>query len=80
MLNLLMHTKGGVGRSVVGRMALEEMTRPKGKWREYWTLHLTKISPNNRLPRNFKKKQIDIDSNQYVSRDFWAALERSTLG
>ncbi|MFJ7794693.1 hypothetical protein [Pseudomonas sp. NPDC096950] len=80
MLNLLIHAKGGVGRSVVGRMALEEMTRPKGKWREYWTLHLAKISPNNRLPRNFKKKRIYIDSNQDASRGFSAAIERSMLG
>lgn len=80
MLNLVIQTKGGVGRSVVSRMAIEEMTRPKGKWREYWTLHLAKISPNNRLPRNFKKKQINIDPNQNVSRGFSAAIERSMLG
>lgn len=70
-LSELHFPKGGAGKSSVTRMAVEEMTRPKGKWREYWTLHLARISPNNRLPRNFKKpKPFDFDSSENTSRGF----------
>jgi hypothetical protein len=58
------HLKGGNGKSTICNMLADEMTRPQGTWREFWTKHLRRISPDNRLPRGFRapKPLLDLDA------------------
>ncbi|MBI6883158.1 hypothetical protein [Pseudomonas putida] len=46
-------TKGGVGKSAGMRMAMQELSRPKGKWKEYWATYLFAQPSDCKLPRGF---------------------------
>jgi hypothetical protein len=69
ILPFKMH-KGSSGKTIVSQALLEELSRPQGLWQEYWTKHLRRISPNNRLPRGFRepKSLIDVDSKADLTR------------
>ncbi|MGF6281854.1 hypothetical protein ABH908_000113 [Pseudomonas frederiksbergensis] len=62
--------KGSSGKTIGTKLVLDELSRPKGLWHEYWTKHLRRISPNNRLPRGFRepKPMIDVDSDADLAR------------
>lgn len=46
-------TKGGVGKSAGMQMAMQELFRPKGKWKEYWATYLFAQPSDCKLPRGF---------------------------
>lgn len=56
--------KGSSDKTIVCQTLLDKLCRPQGLWHEYWTKHLRRISPNNRLPRGFRepKPVIETDS------------------
>lgn len=60
--------KGSSGKTIVSQALHDELSRPQGLWHEYWTKHLRRISPNNRLPRGFREpKTIDVDPQTDLS-------------
>lgn len=62
--------KGSSGKTVISQALAEELARPQGKWREFWTKHLRSISANNRLPRGFHEpKPLDLDSPAILHRE-----------
>ncbi|MHC5194800.1 hypothetical protein ACYSUW_13695 [Pseudomonas frederiksbergensis] len=69
LLPFKMH-KGSSGKTIVSQALLDELSQPKGLWHEYWTKHLRRISPNNRLPRGFREPNpiIDVDSQADLTR------------
>ncbi len=50
-----LHSKGWVGKGMVTMLYVDELTKPSGTWREYWSKRLQRISQANRLPRGFKQ-------------------------
>ncbi|MDF9778992.1 hypothetical protein [Pseudomonas baetica] len=68
ILPFKMH-KGSSGKTVVSQVLIDELRRPQGQWREFWTKHLRRISPNNRLPRGFREpKPIEVDTQADLTR------------
>jgi hypothetical protein len=71
--NSIRFDKIGSGKTIVSGMVVEELTRPQGTWKEYWTKHLERLSPNNRLPRGFEScrekylLRIDPDDSRNVT-------------
>lgn len=55
--------KGSSGKTVISQAAAEELARPQGLWREFWTKQIRRISSSNRLPRGFREpKPLDLDA------------------
>lgn len=64
---------GGLGKSRVAMEYARELARPKGTWKEYWTLVIRNISAGNRLPRGFREPTSifrDLDSKGHVAMSF----------
>lgn len=47
--------KGGSGKSVLSAIALGELSKPAGLWKEYWTKKIRGDDHTARLPRGFKE-------------------------